>query len=62
MNDKAKKGNITKKVDLAFGDVNEALEQSDVTVEDDFYFVGTTHAAIEPHCAIGDMSLGAYSP
>jgi 4-hydroxybenzoyl-CoA reductase subunit alpha len=55
VNDNAKRGNITKHVDLSFGDVSQALEQSDIIVEDDFFFVGTTHAAIEPHCAIGDV-------
>jgi CO/xanthine dehydrogenase Mo-binding subunit len=46
-------GNITKVVDLEFGDVDGLMESSDVTVEGEYYFEGTTHAAIEPHCAIG---------
>ncbi len=46
-------GNITKKVRLEFGEVDEALASSEVVVEDDYYFEGTTHAPIEPHCAIG---------
>lgn len=52
----AKKGNITKGVELAFGDVDANLKhcQDDgVVVDEDFFFQGTTHAAIEPHCAIG---------
>lgn len=52
----AKKGNITKGVELAFGDVDANLKhcQADgVVVDEDFFFQGTTHAAIEPHCAIG---------
>ncbi|MBL93216.1 MAG: aldehyde oxidase [Myxococcales bacterium] len=55
VNDKAKRGNITKRVDLAFGDTDDAIKNSDVVVDGQFYFCGTTHAAIEPHCAIGHM-------
>ncbi len=46
-------GNITKKVKLEFGDVEAGLAGSDVEIEAEYYFEGTTHAAIEPHCAIG---------
>ena len=46
-------GNITKHVHLAFGDVDAELDASDVVIDGDYYFEGTTHAAIEPHCAIG---------
>ncbi len=56
VNEKAKVGNITKHVSLAFGDVESALEQSDVTVENTFYFSNTTHAPIEPHCAIAEYN------
>jgi 4-hydroxybenzoyl-CoA reductase alpha subunit len=46
-------GNVTKMVHLEFGDVDTGLEQADVVVADDYFFEGTTHAPIEPHCAIG---------
>ena len=46
-------GNITKMVKLDFGDVDGGLEDSDVVVEDEYFFEGSTHAPIEPHCAIG---------
>ena len=46
-------GNVTKKVHLEFGEVDELMESSDVVVEDEYFFEGTTHAPIEPHCAIG---------
>jgi len=46
-------GNITKMVKLAFGDVDAALAASDVVIEGDYFFEGTTHTPIEPHCAIG---------
>jgi len=47
-----KDGNVSKHVDLAFGDVDEAIAGADLVVEDDYFFHGTTHAAIEPHCAV----------
>ncbi|MBI2395853.1 MAG: molybdopterin-dependent oxidoreductase [Deltaproteobacteria bacterium] len=50
-----KDGNVSKKVDLAFGDVEENLARADVVVEGEFHFESTTHAAIEPHCAIADF-------
>ncbi len=46
-------GNITKIVRLEFGEVDRELEESDVVVEGEYFFEGTTHAPIEPHCAIG---------
>ncbi len=52
-------GNVTKKVHLEFGDVDGLLESSDVVVEDDYFFEGTTHVPIEPHCAIGLWQPGA---
>jgi len=59
VNDTAKVGNITKHVDLVFGDVDKALAESDLTVEGEYYFHGTTHAPIEPHCAIGIWEMSA---
>ncbi|HEX6557987.1 MAG TPA: molybdopterin cofactor-binding domain-containing protein, partial [Longimicrobiales bacterium] len=46
-------GNITKHVRLEFGAVDRLLEESDVVIEGDYFFEGTTHTPIEPHCAIG---------
>lgn len=46
-------GNITKVVKLAFGEVDEEMDRSDIVVEGDYFFEGSTHAPIEPHCAIG---------
>ena len=47
-----KTGNISKHVHLSFGEVDAALSQADAVVEGDYFFHGTTHAAIEPHCAV----------
>jgi len=46
-------GNVTKVVKLEFGDVDGGLEDADIVVESDYFFEGTTHTPIEPHCAIG---------
>jgi 4-hydroxybenzoyl-CoA reductase subunit alpha len=46
-------GNITKVVKLDFGDVDAGLAEADAVVEGEYFFEGTTHAPIEPHCAIG---------
>jgi 4-hydroxybenzoyl-CoA reductase alpha subunit len=46
-------GNISKKVKLEFGDVEAGLAKADVVVEGEYFFEGTTHTPIEPHCAIG---------
>ena len=46
-------GNISKHVRLEFSYVDALMAQSDVIVEGEYYFEGTTHTAIEPHCAIG---------
>ncbi|HUF12449.1 MAG TPA: xanthine dehydrogenase family protein molybdopterin-binding subunit [Longimicrobiales bacterium] len=46
-------GNITKMVKLAFGDVDAKLAESDVVIEGEYFFEGSTHTPIEPHCAIG---------
>jgi 4-hydroxybenzoyl-CoA reductase subunit alpha len=46
-------GNISKIVKLEFGEVDAGLAAADVVVEGDYFFEGTTHTPIEPHCAIG---------
>ncbi|GMV07732.1 MAG: carbon-monoxide dehydrogenase large subunit [Gemmatimonadota bacterium] len=46
-------GNVTKHVLLDFGDVDGLMDASEVVVEGEYFFEGTTHAPIEPHCAIG---------
>ncbi len=54
IHESAKRGNISKHVDLAFGDVDAAFASSAVTAEDEFFYAGSTHAPIEPHCAVGN--------
>jgi 4-hydroxybenzoyl-CoA reductase alpha subunit len=50
-----KSGNVTKLVKLSFGDVDGLMDASEVVVEGDYFFEGSTHAPIEPHCAIGRL-------
>jgi len=50
------KGNISKHVELEFGDVAGGLAAADAVVEDDYSFHGTTHTPIEPHCAVAQYS------
>lgn len=58
-------GNVTKHVRLEFGPVDDEMDGADVVVEGEYYFHGTTHAPIEPHCAIArtgaDGSLTVWS-
>ena len=56
---RTRKSNLCKKVELGFGDVEDGLAQSHATVSGSWFFEGTTHAPIEPHCAIGHMDEGA---
>ena len=55
-----KKGNISKQVELSFGEVDAAFERADAgeltAIENDYTFHGTTHTAIEPHCAVAKCS------
>lgn len=48
-----KHGNVSKHVDLTFGPVDEALAGSAAVGEGSFFYQGSTHAPIEPHCAVG---------
>ena len=50
------RGNLSKRVELDFGDVEGGFDASDVIVEQDYTFHGTTHTAIEPHCAVANYS------
>lgn len=52
---KGGKDNVSKEVDLAFGDVDAALASSDVVVSGDYYYEGSAHAPIETHCAIANV-------
>jgi len=52
--DRERRNNICKTVELSFGDVDAAQEAAAVVVEGQWHYSGSTHAAIEPHCAIAE--------
>jgi 4-hydroxybenzoyl-CoA reductase subunit alpha len=51
-------GNISKIVKLEFGEVDTEMAAADVVIEGEYFFEGTTHTPIEPHCAIGQWEEG----
>ena len=60
VNEKSAKGNISKQVQLEFGDVEGALAGSDAIVEAEYWYEGSTHAPIEPHCAVADFDATGF--
>jgi 4-hydroxybenzoyl-CoA reductase subunit alpha len=52
VNEKAKIGNITKHVQLEFGPVDEAIANAAAISRQTYRYAGSTHAPIEPHCAV----------
>lgn len=48
--------NVCKDVNLSFGDVEAGFARADAVVEGRWFYEGSNHAAIEPHCAIGSWS------
>ena len=55
VNEKSAEGNISKHVHLEFGEVDAGLERSDVVVEGEYWYEGSTHTPIEPHCCVADF-------
>ncbi|MBA2320550.1 MAG: molybdopterin-dependent oxidoreductase, partial [Deltaproteobacteria bacterium] len=57
--------NLCKEVELAFGDVEAEFAKAAAVVEGEWHYGGSTHGAIEPHCAIAqwdpDGSLTLWS-
>lgn len=58
INPYSKTGNLSKKVLLEFGDVDAGLAAAELVIEGEYFFEGTTHAAIEPHCAMAHVERG----
>jgi 4-hydroxybenzoyl-CoA reductase subunit alpha len=58
INPYSRSGNLSKHVHLDFGDVDAGLAGADLVVEDEYFFEGTTHTAIEPHCALAHVEPG----
>jgi len=58
-------GNIHKKVSLKFGDIEAGFEEADLILEDQFYYEGNTHLALEQHSSLAftedDDRITVYS-
>ena len=52
IHDYAEEGNIHKSVSFDFGDTGQALSEADVTLEDTFFYQGSTHLPLEQHAAV----------
>ncbi|MBC8067772.1 MAG: molybdopterin-dependent oxidoreductase, partial [Deltaproteobacteria bacterium] len=55
INPYSKHVNLSKEVLLEFGDVEQGIATAALVVEGEYFFEGTTHAAIEPHCAVAQV-------
>lgn len=55
INPYSRKGNVSKHVLLEFGDIEAELARADLVIEGEYFFEGTTHGAIEPHCALAHV-------
>src|SRR4029077_15323127 len=55
VNEKSAEGNISKNVELEVGDVEAEMKKSDASVEAVYWYEGSTHAPIEPHCCVADF-------
>ena len=60
VNEKAREGNLSKHVFLEFGDVEGELQSSDAVVEGEYWYEGSTHTPIEPHCAVADYDSSGF--
>lgn len=60
VNERAKEGNISKHVHLEFGDVEAGLAKSAVVVEGTYWYEGSTHTPIEPHCCVADFDATGF--
>ncbi len=54
--DRKRRDNVSKHVELEFGELEAGFEAADVVLEEQYSFHGTTHAAIEPHCALAQAT------
>ena len=60
VNEKASEGNISKHVRLEFGPVDEWLAKSDAVVEAEYWYEGSTHGEIEPHCCVAEYDATGF--
>ena len=50
-----RRSNVCKEVALSFGEVDRAFDEAAAVVEGDWHYSGSTHAPIEPHCALAEV-------
>ena len=50
-----KPGNVMKDVAMEFGDLDAGFASAALILEHTYHFHGTTHAPIEPHCALAEV-------
>jgi 4-hydroxybenzoyl-CoA reductase alpha subunit len=60
VNELAREGNVSKHVRLEFGDVEGELAASDAVVEGEYWYEGSTHAPIEPHCTVAEYDATGF--
>ena len=60
VNEKAAEGNVSKQVRLEFGAVDAAIANSDEVVEAEYWYEGSTHAPIEPHCCVAEFDATGF--
>ncbi|HXJ67672.1 MAG TPA: xanthine dehydrogenase family protein molybdopterin-binding subunit [Verrucomicrobiae bacterium] len=60
VNEKAGEGNISKHVRLEFGPVEDLLAKSDAVVEAEYWYEGSTHGEIEPHCCVAEYDATGF--
>jgi 4-hydroxybenzoyl-CoA reductase alpha subunit len=60
VNEKASEGNLSKHVHLEFGPVDELLAASAEVVECEYWYEGSTHGPIEPHCCVADFDASGF--
>lgn len=54
--DRPRRDNVCKAVDLSFGEVDDGFARAAAQAEGDWFYEGSTHAPIEPHCAVAQWS------
>lgn len=54
IHDYGEEGNIHKRVNLEFGDVEEGFAESDLVVDDLFFYEGNTHLPLEQHASLAE--------
>ena len=60
VNEKASEGNVSKHVHLEFGPVDDLLANSDEVVDAEYWYEGSTHGEIEPHCCVAEFDATGF--